>query len=252
MKCQNWILVARPSWAFIQRHSSKQYEDSWSPQTQKRLEILPHCNWWKLSTTDQWKYHDGDLGSVVLQACNKQYDSSSGWIVVETVPCVVAFLSKMVLFLVIPCVRFTAKLAITKVAVSSGHRLDFGRRRSPIVSAGVETVRWQEEDKTGFGLRKLTIRRSGPPLAELGAGLVTLAIRIIWNYRPSFEFSHYRDGLSSLFNFKMVLVPVSELPVWGNKTVNLLKQKKSWSKMAIFASRMTLIWPFSGGKSNIV
>ena len=78
MKCQNWILVARPSWAFIQRHSSKQYEDSWSPQTQKRLKILPQHNWWKLSTADQWKYHDGDLGWVVLQAC-KQYDSSSGW-----------------------------------------------------------------------------------------------------------------------------------------------------------------------------
>ena len=59
----------------------------------------------------------------------------------ERVPCVVAFLSKLVHLLVIPCVRITAKLAITKVAVSSGHRLDFGRRRSPIVSAGVETVR---------------------------------------------------------------------------------------------------------------
>ena len=178
MKCQNWILVARPSWAFIQRHSSKQYEDSWSPQTQKRLEILPLCNRWKLSTTDQWKYHDGDLDWIVLQAC-KQYDSISGRTLVETVVCVLAFLSKMVLLLVIPFVRFTAKLAITKVAVSSGHRLDFGRRRSPIVRAGVETVRWQEEDKTGFGLRKLTIRRSGPPLAGLGVGLVTLAIRII-------------------------------------------------------------------------
>ena len=69
------------------------------------------------------------------------HGSSSGRIVVETVSFVVAFLSKMVLLLVIPCVRITAKLAITKVAVSSGHRLDFGRRRSPIVSAGVETVR---------------------------------------------------------------------------------------------------------------
>ena len=194
MKCQNWILVARPSWAFIQRHSSKQYEDSWSPQTQKRLEILLLCNWWKLSTTDQWKYHDGDWAGLYCKHAN-----STTAVVVETVPCVVAFLSKLVHLLVIPCVRITAKLAITKVAVSSGHRLDFGRRRSPIVRAGVETVRWQEEDKTGFGLRKLTIRRSGPPLAGLGVGLVTLAIRIIWNYRPSFEFSHYPRWIEQPF-----------------------------------------------------
>ena len=70
-----------------------------------------------------------------------KHANSTTAVVGETVVCVVAFLSKMVLLLVIPFVRFTAKLAITKVAVSSGHRLDFGRRRSPIVSAGVETVR---------------------------------------------------------------------------------------------------------------
>ena len=70
-----------------------------------------------------------------------KHANSTTAVVGERVPCVVAFLSKMVHLLVIPCVRITAKLAITKVAVSSEHRLDFGRRRSPIVSAGVETVR---------------------------------------------------------------------------------------------------------------
>ena len=247
MKCQNWILVARPSWAFIQRHSSKQYEDSWSPQTQKRLEILPHWNWWKLSTSDQWKYHDGDLDWIVLQAC-KQYDSSSGR---KSTVCRGILVQD----------GSSSCDSLCEIHSQVGNHKGCSLKRPPV---GL----WAEEiaDSESWGGNSTLTRRGQDRFRFTQADNKAVWSTIGW---PGGWTRDSCDQDNLKLSAILWIFPLSEMD-WAAFLISWWpwflfqyfqceakngeppQTKKSLSKMAIFASRMTLIWPLSGGKSNIV